>query len=144
MRMILAPAILMWAVIGASNAAGQTKSISGEWIAADGKATVRFGPCVGSQANLCGRLVDLPPALRKVPDFKNADPALRRRPLLGILLFMELHPDGPNHWGGGKLYYPRDGKTYDAKMALDRNDVLTISGCVFGLCKGQTWTRVNH
>jgi uncharacterized protein (DUF2147 family) len=50
-------------------------------------------------------------------------------------------PAGANKWRGGKIYNPQNGKTYTAKMDLNPNGTLTVSGCVFIFCEGETWTR---
>ena len=49
-----------------------------------------------------------------------------------------------NNGGGkysGKVYSPDRGKTYKSKLVLS-GKTLKVSGCVFGICRGQTWQRL--
>jgi uncharacterized protein (DUF2147 family) len=42
----------------------------------------------------------------------------------------------------GKVYSPDRDKTYNSRLQLS-GDTLSVSGCVFGICRdGGTWTRV--
>ena len=42
----------------------------------------------------------------------------------------------------GKVYSPDRDKTYNSRLQLN-GDTLSVSGCVFGICRdGGTWTRV--
>ena len=43
----------------------------------------------------------------------------------------------------GKVFSPDRGKTYNSKLQLT-GDTLSVSGCVFGICRdGGTWTKLN-
>ncbi len=43
----------------------------------------------------------------------------------------------------GKVYSPDRDKTYNSRLQLSGNS-LSVSGCVFGICRdGGTWARVN-
>ena len=43
----------------------------------------------------------------------------------------------------GKVFSPDRGKTYNSKLQLS-GDTLSVSGCVFGICRdGGTWTKLN-
>lgn len=95
-------------------------------------------------AALCGRLVTSAgiaenPALA---DAQNRDPALRSRPLKGLVM-LQGFTGGPLEWKGGSVYNPEDGGTYRGTIKLVGPDTLKLTGCiVFPLCKTQTWTRV--
>jgi uncharacterized protein (DUF2147 family) len=51
-------------------------------------------------------------------------------------------PTGPDSWGNGQIWDPRNDRTFRSKMELSRNN-LPVSGCVLGLCENQIWNRVN-
>ncbi|MEM1313764.1 MAG: DUF2147 domain-containing protein [Pseudomonadota bacterium] len=60
---------------------------------------------------------------------------------LGRLIIMDMSADGTDRWDDGKIWAPDDDKTYNANMELN-GDVLRVEGCVFVICRGQDWTRV--
>jgi uncharacterized protein (DUF2147 family) len=74
-------------------------------------------------------------------DIHNRDPALRSRPIIGLPLLQDFAPTGPGSWGGGTIYDPEGGKTYNSKMRLKDADRLEVSGCILFFCRSQTWTR---
>jgi uncharacterized protein (DUF2147 family) len=117
----------------------------GEWTTEGGKARVRIAPCSGDAQRLCGAIEwsYRPPGAGAGPlqDINNQDPALRSRPIVGLPLLQGFEPTGPDSWGGGTIYDPEGGKTYNSKMRLDGADRLEVSGCVLFFCRGQTWTR---
>ncbi len=49
--------------------------------------------------------------------------------------------DSSGVWNGGKIWDPRNGRTYNSRMTLLANK-LTVAGCVLGICQSQTWTRL--
>ncbi len=70
----------------------------------------------------------------KAPDTdrNNPDPALRARSLKGItFLWGFTYVPRKNRWKDGKVYDPKNGKTYDAKLALeDSGDTLKMRGYI--------------
>lgn len=43
----------------------------------------------------------------------------------------------------GKVFSPDRGKTYNSKLLLT-GEILSVSGCVFGICRdGGTWTKLD-
>jgi len=66
---------------------------------------------------------------------------LRARSILGLAIIEGMLPDGPASWGGGRMYSPRDGRSYRATMRLARPDLLEVRGCVLVVCDSQAWTR---
>lgn len=113
----------------------------GQWKTETHNAIVEIARCGPS---ICGRIVtsDL---LRTHPDLRdarNADAALRNRPLKGLQFLDGFTRDGDG-WSGGRIYNADDGKTYGAKVTPLGTDTLKVRGCVFvPFCKTQTWTRV--
>jgi uncharacterized protein (DUF2147 family) len=116
---------------------------SGVWRLDSGKVTVKVEQC-GEE--LCANIVGL-----KEPTYKdgtpkidrhNENPALRKRPLMGLAVLSDMKPSGENSWKGA-IYNADDGKTYSATMILEGN-VIKLKGCVAGIfCKTNTFTKVN-
>src|SRR4051812_16744971 len=85
----------------------------GIWLFAN-RVAVGVFECSGL---VCGRIVWLlrprTPAGQPDVDRLNPDPALRKRPLCGLIIIWGLQPDSPGNWSNGRLYDPQDGNTYD-------------------------------
>ena len=114
----------------------------GIWLTQAGDAKVRVSKCGGG---LCGVVVwlkdPLNPATGKPQvDDKNPNPALAKRPMIGLPLFMGMHPSGPNKWSG-QIYNADDGNSYVSNISVSGPDTLKVEGCVGALCGGETWTR---
>jgi uncharacterized protein (DUF2147 family) len=73
-------------------------------------------------------------------DDKNPNPALARRPMIGLRLFSGMRPVGPNKWSG-QIYNADDGNTYASSISVAGPDSLRVEGCVGALCGGETWSR---
>jgi uncharacterized protein (DUF2147 family) len=78
-----------------------------------------------------------------VLDLQNPDPALRTHPLVGLQLMQNLTYSGKNHWEGGKIYNPDNGKTYRCKITLTAPNRLEMRGFIgFSLFGGTSvWKR---
>jgi uncharacterized protein (DUF2147 family) len=103
---------------------------------------VRVSKCGGG---ICGTVVWLrepidPATGRPQIDDKNSNPALARRPIIGLSLFMGMRPAGANKWSG-QIYNADDGKTYASSISVAGPDTLKVEGCVGAFCGGETWTR---
>ena len=109
-------------------AAAQVPSPLGEWTTEGGKARVRIAPCSSDTQRLCGAIEwsYRPPGAEAGPllDINNQDQVLRSRPILGLPLLQNFAPTGPDSWGGGTIYDPEGGKTYNSKIRLDGADRL--------------------
>ena len=73
-------------------------------------------------------------------DDKNPNPALRRRPMIGLPLFQGMSQSGPNKWSG-TIYNADDGQTYASNIAMTGPNALRIEGCLGALCGAEVWTR---
>ena len=81
-------------------------------------------------------------------DDKNADESLRDRPVMGLLLLEGFEFDGDDEWEEGKIYDPKNGKTYSCFMEFEDEDdktVLKIRGFIGISLIGRTtyWTKVD-
>ena len=150
--------MLLVALVGllASSASAQQVSVMGTWLTASGKAQVRIAPCPDPRNGpICGTIVGLneprgPDGTVVSPevatDWRNGDPALRGRKVLGMpLIWGFKKASDPNAYDGGQIYNGENGKTYNANISLQPDGRLSLRGYVgiptFG--ETQTWTRVN-
>jgi uncharacterized protein (DUF2147 family) len=60
---------------------------------------------------------------------------------IGKRMLWDMGADGDGEYSGGKIWAPDRDKTYNSKMTLSGKK-LKVSGCVFGICRSQTWARV--
>jgi len=76
-------------------------------------------------------------------DNHNPDPAHRTRPIFGLQIVHNFVFAGDNLWKGGKVYDPKNGKTYSGKLTIVSPTQLDLRGYVgislFG--RTTTWTR---
>ncbi|MBT8458561.1 MAG: DUF2147 domain-containing protein [Boseongicola sp.] len=61
---------------------------------------------------------------------------------IGKRMIWDMESDGGGNYSGGKIWAPDRDKVYRSKMELS-GSALEVSGCVFGICRAQNWTRVN-
>ncbi len=101
------------------------------------------------EGQVCGRItwLEVPNDENGVPqvDVNNIDVSLRGRPLLGMEFLIEFIVDERKHdkWKNGRIYNPRNGKTYKSTMQLDGENTLKVRGYVGVPLLGETqiWTR---
>ena len=114
---------------------------TGIWLTQAGDARVRVSKC---GAGICGVIVWLRDPVdasgKPQVDDKNPNPALKRRPMIGLPLFSGMHPTGPNRWSG-QIYNADDGSTYASNISLAGPDTLKVEGCMGALCGGENWSR---
>jgi uncharacterized protein (DUF2147 family) len=138
-----------------STASAQQPSVMGTWLTESRVAQVRIGPCSDAASGpICGYIVGLinpkgPDGVVVAPeaavDFRNADPKLRGRKVLGMpLIWGFKKTSDPNAFEDGQIYNGEDGKMYNAEISLQPDGKLRLRGYVgtplFG--KTQLWTRV--
>ncbi|MEM9427028.1 MAG: DUF2147 domain-containing protein [Pseudomonadota bacterium] len=61
---------------------------------------------------------------------------------VGKRMIWGMKPQGSGKYAKGKIWAPDRDRTYNSRMELSGSR-LEVSGCVLGICRGQTWTRVN-
>jgi uncharacterized protein (DUF2147 family) len=76
-------------------------------------------------------------------DRYNPDPALRKRPLIGLQIMQGFSEHGDTTWGGGSCYDPKSGKSYRGNIRLTAPDRLELRGFIGIPLFGRTsvWTR---
>ena len=116
------------------------ESIVGYWLALDSIFEIKN--CDGA---LCGEIVQVfveeGVDRKSILDINNMDPELQSRPLIGINIFEGFNGefDSKNTLQGGRIYNPRDGKTYKSRLRLLDNGNLRVEGCVLFFCGGDEW-----
>jgi uncharacterized protein (DUF2147 family) len=134
---------VLTALLGMTPAKAQNGGdVTGVWLTQAGDARVRVSRCGGG---ICGVVVwlrdPIDPATGKPQiDDKNHNPALAKRPMIGLPLFSGMPPSGPNKWSG-QIYNADDGNTYASNISVTGADTLRVEGCVGALCGGETWSR---
>jgi len=109
---------MLTALLAAVPAKAQAGGPDGIWLTQAGDAKVRVSKCGGG---ICGVVVwlkdPIDPATGKPQiDDKNSNPALAKRPIIGLSLFAGMRPAGANKWSG-QIYNADDGKTYASSIA---------------------------
>lgn len=129
MRTILTAATILFLGAGAALAADP---LEGMWrTAADDNGhsgLIQVAPC---GAKLCGVLVKA----------YNAQGQEIQSPNIGRNIISETVNNGGGKYSG-KVYSPDRGKTYNSRLMLS-GDMLSVSGCVLGICRdGGKWKKV--
>ncbi|PWR03339.1 DUF2147 domain-containing protein [Meridianimarinicoccus roseus] len=118
--------------LGLAAGVAQADPVEGVWQTQPGDdgafGHVRIAPCGGA---ICGTLVRA----------YGGDGKPRETETLGRRIVWDMAAEGGGAYGGGKIWAPDRDKTYASKMMLD-GDRLKVSGCVIGICRTQTWARV--
>ena len=112
--------------------------VNGRWYTEQKDSIVQIGQC-GSV--ICGKVLKVlkaPPGGGKALDVNNPDPALRSRPIEGIVLLSGFK-DGGEEWEG-QIYDPRAGKTYRSTLQKQADGSLRVKGCVGPFCRAVKFT----
>jgi uncharacterized protein (DUF2147 family) len=139
---VAAPAIAIILAAASTSTAGTPVGL---WYAEGGAAQVAIDTCGDA---LCGRVVWLRSPFDDdgcdLRDRYNSDPALRRRPVVGLDVLHGLKPRADGTWDDGSIYDPSTGNTYACSLTLDGADRLRLRGYLGFRLLGRTttWTRV--
>jgi len=131
--------------------ASDRDSILGVWINEEKDARIELFKC---GEKYCGRIVSLKepnypagseegkPGTPKL-DHNNPVPGLRTVPIIGLQIVRDFVFAGDGLWKDGKVYDPKNGKTYSGKMTLVSPDQLHLRGFIGISLIGRTttWTR---
>lgn len=136
---LIPSAIALLFLAGTSAAYAAPVSINGKWVTQDKDAVVSIEQC---GTVVCGKLAQylvIPPNGADQRDDNNPDKSQRSRKLLGTAFLTGFVPKG-KEWHG-KVYDPKNGKTYRSIMYIGKSGNLVMKGCVGPFCRSQTWTR---
>lgn len=143
---------ILLSVCGAALASGD--DVLGVWFNQEKDAKIEIYRC---GERYCGKIVwlkepDYPegstdgiPGTPKL-DHKNPDPSLRKTPVLGLEIMRDFVYVGDGLFKSGKIYDPKNGKTYSAKMTRVSTQRLDIRGYIGISLIGRTavWTRATQ
>ncbi len=117
--------------------------ILGEWTTVGGSSRVHIFRAGDEYRGTIIWIRDSLKAGKPVTDDKNADEALRNRPILGMPFLTGFAYDDEGVWKGGTIYDPESGKTYKAKITLVDEGTLELRGYIGIplLGRTETWTR---
>jgi uncharacterized protein (DUF2147 family) len=128
----------------AANAFGEdSAAILGTWYNEEKTSGIEISRCADTY---CGRIVWLKKPLdaqgKEKVDSKNPDESLRDRKLMGLQILSGFRYAGEEAWEAGKIYDPKNGKTYSCKMRLEGEN-LKIRGFIGISLFGRTtvWSR---
>ncbi len=137
--------------LSATALAANSDDILGVWLNGDKDAKIQIYKCADKY---CGKIVWLkepnyPPNSKDgIPgtpklDHNNPDKNLRKTPVMGLVIVRDFSFSGDNLWKNGKVYDPKVGKTYSAKMTLVSPTQLNLRGFIGFSWIGRTdvWTR---
>jgi uncharacterized protein (DUF2147 family) len=125
-------------------AQAQSADPTGVWLTQAGDARVRVSRCGGG---ICGAVTWLrepidPATGQPQRDNKNPNPALAKRPIVGLVLFQAMQPSGTARWSG-TIYNADDGQSYASNIAMTGPHSLRVEGCLGALCGAEIWTRAH-
>ena len=139
MRLSTLPAVIALAAFSASVPAFalDRHDIQGIWRHPDTGSLIQIYSCGGG---ICAKVVST--ADPNLKDVKNPDPALRDRPVAGLVLWQRPKESGDLQWIGS-AYNATDGGTYYGTMHLTSPATLAVSSCNLSvmLCADQVWTK---
>ena len=115
-------------------------TVIGYWLASDSIIEIKY-----CDELICGEIVHIfveeGENPKNIPDENNVSEDLRSRPLVGtnILTGFKEGLNSKNELKGGKIYDPRIGKTFKAKLKLLDNGNIEVEGCILFICDGEEW-----
>jgi uncharacterized protein (DUF2147 family) len=154
---VLASMMLLATSAQSSGVMAQQSGVMGTWLTQSGVAQVKIAPCADPKTGaICGTVVGLinpkgpngnVVAPETVTDYRNPDPALRSRKMLGMPLIWGFKTGSDaNTFEDGKIYNGENGKIYSANISLQPDGKLRLRGYVGSPMFGETqvWTRISQ
>jgi uncharacterized protein (DUF2147 family) len=134
--------VLLFAVASALSFGFAAPSLAGStpvgtWRDNEKGSIIRVYECGGG---MCAQVVK--PYHAGAKDAYNSNPALRERPITGLIIMDRAKKSGSNIWSG-TLYNAEDGKSYSGSMSVVSDDELEMKGCAFSMfCQTRGFSRV--
>ena len=113
-------------------------SVSGRWYTEEKDSIVQIGQCGPVVCGKVAKVLRAAPNGGKPVDANNPDPALRNRPIEGIILLSGFKESG-DEWEG-QIYDPRAGKTYRSTLKKQPDGTLRVKGCLGPFCRAVKFT----
>src|SRR5262245_65356371 len=131
---LVATAALMALALARGSACAQSaEDAFGLWSNPENGSNIEFYKCGGE--GLCAKLTKVTDGQRT--DDKNPDPAMRGRPIIGLVIMENAKRAGANKWSG-TLYNRDNGKTYSGTVTVRTRDAVDLSGCVWAVLCSRT------
>lgn len=127
-------------IVAASPALG-SEPVTGRWVTAEKDGVILIAPCGKSLCGTIDRFLVPPPQGLDQRDVNNPDAKLRTRKLLGMPILSGFTADG-EVWRG-KIYDPKNGKSYRSIIRRKGANVLEVKGCIGPFCQTQVWRRAS-
>ena len=142
--LLVCAALLLTPFARSQDADSTELRILGQWVTAGGESRVEIER--RDSLTFHGKIVWLRDPLKNgkpVVDDKNPVDSLRNRPVLGLELLRGFSYAGDGVWSGGKIYDPKSGNDYSAKMTMINDTTLDLRGYVLIPLFGRTerWIR---
>ena len=118
-------------------------AILGQWYTDEERSIVEIYKCA---QHYCGKIVWLKYPKdeegREKVDKENPDETKKSRKLIGLNILWGFSYEGEDGWRDGKIYDPKNGKTYSCRMNLE-GDILKVRGYIGFSLLGRTavWTK---
>lgn len=135
MRVLVGIVFSFTVLMSYSNALGS--ELDGQWVTSSGVGVVTIQDC--EDQTPCGTLTWVLQGDGQVDEY-NPDPAMRVRPLIGIIMLSGYKPK-KDYWVSGTIYDPSTGRSYRSKLKLIDNGRLEVKGCLGPICKTQIWNK---
>ena len=127
--------LIVFLVLTMMSVAGYAQDVIGKWVTEGGDSQVEI---YKNGDKLNGKIVWLKKG-DGLLDVHNPDKKLQSRKLVGTNILTGLTKKGEK-WEGGKIYNPKNGKTYKCSIWLEGNS-LKVRGYVAMFYETQTWTK---
>jgi len=127
--------LMLMIALALVSVAGYSQEVLGKWYTEAGDAQVEIYKA-GDKLN--GKII----WLSKGPETKdthNPDKKLQERKLMGVNILSGL-AKGKDKWEGGKIYNPKNGKSYKCTMWME-GESLKVRGYIGPFYETQTWSK---
>jgi uncharacterized protein (DUF2147 family) len=120
--------------------------LDGFWQDSDGEVILEIKPCGGAR---CGKVAwlkqPLGPDGLALRDYRNPDPALRKRPVCGLEVVSGFKKQADGTWGDGTVYVSDEGMSFSGYAEVLGPTQIKVTGyiglAIFGA--SEVWTKVS-
>lgn len=135
-------------VVPSSTRAASDASAVGRWVTIDDETKKPKSHVVIEEkgGKLVGKIVHLVSPDTPNPKCTECDGAKKDKPIVGMEIMWDLKRDKGEDkptWHDGKIMDPKNGKTYDCKIWLEKPNELVVRGSFLFIGRSQTWYRID-
>ncbi len=118
----------------------------GSWVTIDDKRNVDIAhvKIYKEDGRLFGKITKLLPEAR-TRTCEGCSGKQKDKSVVGMVMMMDVKPDGDNYWTQGKILDPKSGRLFNCSIWLDNPNTLKVRGS-FGISligRTQTWRRLH-